>query len=201
MATYKITKAGFVGNVSGSVTGSLLGTASYSTTAGQVAWTNVTGKPSFAGLDHNHSGSIIWPQAVRMGTTSNYKELTYNSSTGFTFNGTVTSPNITNIEKAATTGSNSALLISQSAGTSGAVSLNSNTYTVLGTLTGNITFTTGTTYSNVANEFAGQFSIGSSVVSVTFPSLQWIYGRPSIEANKTYVFSILNGIAVMNRTE
>ena len=70
MSVFRITKSGFVGNVSGSVTGSLLGNASTATTASSVAWTGVSGKPStYPASAHNHSGNNLVPATVA--TTGN----------------------------------------------------------------------------------------------------------------------------------
>ena len=65
MVSFRITKNGFIGNGSGSLTGSLLGTASHATTASSVAWNNVTGKPSaYPAAAHDHTGNNLKPASV-----------------------------------------------------------------------------------------------------------------------------------------
>ena len=65
MVSFRITKNGFIGNGSGSLTGSLLGTASHATTASSVAWDDVTGKPSaYPAAAHDHTGDNLKPASV-----------------------------------------------------------------------------------------------------------------------------------------
>ena len=65
MVSFRITKNGFIGNGSGSLTGSLLGTASHATTASSVAWNDVTGKPSaYPAAAHDHTGDHLKPVSV-----------------------------------------------------------------------------------------------------------------------------------------
>ena len=65
MVSFRITKNGFIGNGSGSLTGSLLGTASHAITASSVAWNDVTGKPSaYPAAAHNHTGDHLKPASV-----------------------------------------------------------------------------------------------------------------------------------------
>ena len=65
MVSFRITKNGFIGNGSGSLTGSLLGTASHAITASSVAWNDVTGKPSvYPAAAHNHTGDNLKPTSV-----------------------------------------------------------------------------------------------------------------------------------------
>lgn len=67
--------------------------------------------------------------------------------------------------------------------------------------TGGITslnITLGASKAGRENEYKGQFVAGSVVPTVTFPNtVSWVGGAPVIEANKTYQFSILNGIGVI----
>ena len=65
MVSFRITKNGFIGNGSGSLTGSLLGTASHAITASSVAWNDVTGKPSaYPAAAHDHTGDNLKPASV-----------------------------------------------------------------------------------------------------------------------------------------
>src|SRR5574344_867292 len=65
MVSFRITKNGFIGNGSGSLTGSLLGTASHAITASSVAWNDVTGKPStYPAAAHDHTGDHLKPASV-----------------------------------------------------------------------------------------------------------------------------------------
>ena len=65
MVSFRITKNGFIGNGSGSLTGSLLGTASHAITASSVAWNDVTGKPStYPAAAHDHTGDHLKPTSV-----------------------------------------------------------------------------------------------------------------------------------------
>lgn len=65
MVSFRITKNGFIGNGSGSLTGSLLGTATHAITASSVAWNDVTGKPSaYPAADHDHTGDNLKPASV-----------------------------------------------------------------------------------------------------------------------------------------
>lgn len=65
MVSFRITKNGFIGNGSGSLTGSLLGTASHAITASSVAWNDVTGKPSvYPAAAHDHTGDHLKPVSV-----------------------------------------------------------------------------------------------------------------------------------------
>lgn len=65
MVSFRITKNGFIGNGSGSLTGSLLGTATHAITASSVAWNDVTGKPStYPAAAHDHTGDHLKPTSV-----------------------------------------------------------------------------------------------------------------------------------------
>ena len=65
MVSFRITKNGFIGNGSGSLTGSLLGTATHAITASSVAWNDVTGKPSaYPAAAHDHTGNNLKPASV-----------------------------------------------------------------------------------------------------------------------------------------
>src|SRR5574344_1047088 len=65
MVSFRITKNGFIGNGSGSLTGSLLGTASHAITASSVAWNDVTGKPStYPAAAHDHTEDHLKPASV-----------------------------------------------------------------------------------------------------------------------------------------
>ena len=65
MVSFRITKNGFIGNGSGSLTGSLLGTASHAIIASSVAWNDVTGKPStYPAAAHDHTGDNLKPASV-----------------------------------------------------------------------------------------------------------------------------------------
>ncbi len=65
MVSFRITKNGFIGNGSGSLTGSLLGTASHAITASSVAWNDVTEKPStYPAAAHDHTEDHLKPASV-----------------------------------------------------------------------------------------------------------------------------------------
>jgi hypothetical protein len=70
-------------------------------------------------------------------------------------------------------------------------------YSFTGTLT-SLTLTLGSEVSGRENEYKGQFSTGGTAPTVTFPNgVSWVGGTPTIEANKTYQFSILDNIGVL----
>ena len=70
-------------------------------------------------------------------------------------------------------------------------------YSFTGTLTA-LVLTLGSAVAGRENEYKGQFATGSTAPTVTLPSgVSWIGGEPTIAANKTYQFSILDNIGVM----
>lgn len=70
-------------------------------------------------------------------------------------------------------------------------------YNFTGAVT-SLTITLGVTISGRENEYKGQFLSGSTAPTVSFPSgITWIDGFPTLEANKTYQFSILNNIGII----
>ena len=70
-------------------------------------------------------------------------------------------------------------------------------YDFTGALT-SLTLTLGSPVSGRENEYKGQFTTGASAPTVTLPSgVTWIGGTPTINASKTYQFSILNNIGIM----
>lgn len=70
-------------------------------------------------------------------------------------------------------------------------------YSFTGELT-SLAISLGNAVSGRENEYKGQFSTGNTAPTVTFPSsIVWVGGNINIEANKTYQFSILNGIGVL----
>lgn len=71
-------------------------------------------------------------------------------------------------------------------------------YLFTGTLT-SLIITLASEVEGRENEFKGQFATGSSAPTVSFPeTVSWVGGAfPTIEANKTYQFSILGGIGVI----
>lgn len=70
-------------------------------------------------------------------------------------------------------------------------------YNFTGALT-SLTITLGTAVAGRENEYKGQFISGATAPTVTFPlNIAWIGGAFTIEASKTYQFSILNGIGVI----
>ena len=93
--------------------------------------------------------------------------------------------------------------VSSSAATAGTVTLNTNTYTKIGTLTGAITLETGSQYTNgLANEFSGEFTVGTSVYSVTWGGVtETVVGSPTIRVSHKYVFSIMEGVLILCEAE
>lgn len=80
--------------------------------------------------------------------------------------------------------------------TSGRVALAAGKYTVIETVTAALTFTIANV--GAAYEHRGRFTMGSTVYSVTFPStVVWAAGKPTIRANHTYEFSIINNLGVL----
>lgn len=70
-------------------------------------------------------------------------------------------------------------------------------YNFTGTLT-SLTLTFATAVTGRENEYKGQFITGVYAPTVTFPNtVTWIGGAPTIEANKTYQFSIVDNIGVI----
>lgn len=70
-------------------------------------------------------------------------------------------------------------------------------YSFTGELT-SLTVTFGAGVEGRENEYKGQFLTGNTAPTVTFPAgVSWIGGEPSIKANKTYQFSILDNIGVI----
>lgn len=70
-------------------------------------------------------------------------------------------------------------------------------YSFTGVLTA-LVLTLGNAVTGRENEYKGQFSTGATVPTITFPSgVSWVGGEPTIAANKTYQFSILDGIGVL----
>ena len=89
--------------------------------------------------------------------------------------------------------------VSSSAATSGTVTLNTNTYTKLGTIAGNITLNTGSQYSApLANEYSGEFTVGTTVYTVTWGGVtKTLAGAPTIRASHKYLFSIMEGVLIL----
>lgn len=71
-------------------------------------------------------------------------------------------------------------------------------YNFTGVLT-SLVISFGEEKTNRENEFKGQFTVGSTIPTVTFPSsVKWIGEEfPELEENKTYQFSVLNNIGVI----
>ena len=70
-------------------------------------------------------------------------------------------------------------------------------YDFTGTLT-SLTITLSSTINGRECEYKGQFLSGSTAPTVTFPNgITWVDEFPTIEANKTYQFSILNNIGII----
>lgn len=70
-------------------------------------------------------------------------------------------------------------------------------YDFTGALT-SLALTLGLEVAGRENEYKGQFTTGATVPTVTLPvGVTWAGGTPTINASKTYQFSILNGIGVM----
>lgn len=69
---------------------------------------------------------------------------------------------------------------------------------ILGTLSGNTTFTLASAGSNIVNHYYWTFDTGSTAPTITWPSgLSWFGGSaPTINASKHYEISVLDGIAV-----
>lgn len=69
-------------------------------------------------------------------------------------------------------------------------------YNFTGTFT-DLTLTLGAAESGIVNEYMGQFTTGSTVPTVTWPTgVTWVGGTPSIVASTTYQFSIVNNVGV-----
>lgn len=71
-------------------------------------------------------------------------------------------------------------------------------YDFTGSIT-SLTITLGSAIDGRENEYKGQFTTGATAPTVSFPaSVSWIGGAfPTMQANKRYQFSILNGIGVI----
>ena len=73
-----------------------------------------------------------------------------------------------------------------------------NKFYQLGEITQNITFTLKTpTNNNILNKYIIQFSIGSTVPNITWPSnIKWENGSaPTINTNKEYLLKVINNLA------
>lgn len=70
-------------------------------------------------------------------------------------------------------------------------------YDFTGALT-SLSLTFNTAVSGRENEYKGQFLSGASAPTITFPaSISWVGEFPTIEASKTYQFSVVNNIGVI----
>ena len=70
-------------------------------------------------------------------------------------------------------------------------------YNFTGSLT-SLTLIFGAAVSGRENEYKGQFVCGDTPPAIVFPSsIQWVKSFPTLEANKTYQFSVVNNIGVI----
>ena len=69
----------------------------------------------------------------------------------------------------------------------------------LGVITGTRTFSLATPVDNtISNEYTIEFSTGATAPTITWFNAKWCYGlTPHIEANKSYLVSVENGLAII----